>query len=85
MKREEVFETINQEREHQLKFEDTASSHIVSTLNMGGILSAIQYNLNQANSTWYKEKEPYTETTAFLRKIGALCVKAGEDYNMTKR
>ncbi len=85
MKREKVFEIINAEREHQLMFEDTENSHIVSSLNMGGILTAIQHNLTKAQADWYSEKEPYQKTSDLLRKIAALCVKAGEDYGMTER
>ena len=85
MERQKVFEIIDAEREHQLKFEDTDGSHIVSSLNMGGILTAIQYNLNKAQAEWYLEKTPYPNTTDLLRKIAALCVKAGEDYGMSER
>lgn len=85
MERKKVFEIIDAEREHQLKFEDTKGSHIVSSLNMGGILTAIQHNLTKAQAEWYVEKEPYTKTSDLLRKIAALCVKAGEDYGMSER
>lgn len=85
MERIKVFEIIDQERQHQLKFEDTESSYIVSSLNMGGILTAIQHNLTKAQAEWYVEKAPYPKTSDLLRKIAALCVKAGEDYGMTKR
>lgn len=85
MERNQVYNIIDREREYQIKFEDVGNSHIVSTLNMGGILSAIDYNLRNAQSEWYNEKEPYENTTNFLRKIGALCIKAGEDYGMTER
>lgn len=83
--RSDVFNIINTEREYQLKFEDKENSHIVSSLNMGGILTAIQHNLNKAQNEWYNEKDPYVKTSDFLRKIAALCVKAGEDYGMTER
>jgi hypothetical protein len=85
MKREEVFKVIDNERNHQLKNEDTNGSHIVSSLNMGGILTAIQHNLNKAQAEWYSETAPYPKTTDLLRKISALCVKAGEDYGMSER
>ena len=85
MERKTVFKIIDEERKHQLKFEDSENSHIVSSLNMGGILTAIQYNLTKAQSEWYLEKDPYVKTSDLLRKIAALCVKAGEDYGMTER
>lgn len=52
---------------------------------MGGILTAIQHNLNKATAEWYIEQDPYPNTSDLLRKIAALCVKAGEDYGMTER
>jgi hypothetical protein len=85
MERKKVFEIIDAEREHQLKFENKEGSHIVSSLNMGGILTAIQHNLTKAQAEWYVEKEPYPKTSDLLRKIAALCVKAGEDYGMSER
>jgi hypothetical protein len=85
MERNKVIEVIEAERNHQLKFEDKSGSHIVSSLNMGGILTAIQHNLNKAQAEWYSETEPYPNTTDLLRKIAALCLKAGEDYGMTER
>jgi len=85
MEREKVFKIIDDERQYQLKYEDVESSYIVSSLNMGGILTAIQHNLTKAQSEWYIEKEPYPNTTNLLRKIAGLCVKAGEDYGMSKR
>jgi len=80
-----VYAAIESERQYQIANEDKNGSHIVSSLNMGGILTAIQYNLNKAQETWYNEKEPYSNTTELLRKIAALCVKAGEDYGMVNR
>lgn len=49
MERNKVYDIINNEREYQLQFEDKEGSHIVSSLNMGGILTAIQHNLVYAN------------------------------------
>lgn len=83
--RKSVLQIIEDEREYQLQKEDTESSHISSSLNMGGILTAIQHNLMKAQVEWYGEKEPYAKTSGYLRKIAALCVKAGEDYGMSER
>jgi hypothetical protein len=85
MKRDEVIDVVKQELEYQSSLEDCENSHIVSTINMGGILTAIQHNLTKAQAEWYYEKEPYAKTSDLLRKIAALCIKAGELYNMTKR
>lgn len=85
MTRKKVFEIVEIERLYQIGNEDTPQSHIVSSLNMGGILTAIRHNLAKAEDEWYCEKDPYPRTTNLLRKIAALCVKAGEDYGMTER
>ena len=84
-KAEEILEVIKKEVEYVLSNEDTNHPHIVSSLNIGGILTAIQYNLNKAQSEWYNNKEPYTSTTDLLRKIAALCVKSGLLYGMPER
>jgi hypothetical protein len=85
MERNKVYEVIDTERDYQLQFEDKEQSHIVSSLNMGGILTAIRVNLSNAEKVWYSEKTPYQDTTEYLRKIAALCVKAAEDYGMKER
>ena len=85
MKRKEVIKAIESERDFQIKMEDKENTHIVSSLNMGGILTAIQYNLAKAQAEWYNEVHPYKNTTTLLRKIAALCLKAGEDYGMENR
>ncbi len=56
MKRQEVFDVISAERD----FQDEMSSSpnrpdMIEDLHMGDILSAIQYNLNEATKVWYKE------------------------------
>jgi len=85
MERNKVIEAINSERDYQLSLEDSEGSHIVSSLNMGGILTAIRYNLTKAEAEWYREVAPYPNTSQLLRKIAALCLKAGEDYGMSNR
>ena len=85
MDRESVYKAIDSERRYQLEMEDKQGSHVVSSLNMGGILTAIQVNLQKAQLEWYNDVSPYPKTGEYLRKIAALCVKAGEDYTMPER
>jgi hypothetical protein len=85
MERKDVIEAIESERDYQIKMEDKEGSHIVSSLNMGGILTAIDYNMSKAKEVWYVEKHPYPKTCEFLRKVAALCLKAGEDHGMRMR
>ncbi len=85
MERKEVYKAIDTERDYQIANEDKQDSHIVSSLNMGGILTAIQHKLTKAQAAWYIEKDPYENTAEQLRKIAALCIKAGEDYGMKER
>ncbi len=81
----EVIQSLLSERDYQDAMEDKKDSHITSALNMGGILSAIKVNLDRAVDAWYSEQTPYPKTTDFLRKIGGLCIKAGQMYGMSKR
>ena len=85
MERKDVLKAIESERDYQLETEDKDGSHVVSSLNMGGILSAIDHNMNKAKESWYYEKHPYPMTTEYLRKVAALCLKAGEDHGMSER
>lgn len=81
----EVIQSLLSERDYQDSMEDKKDSHVTSSLNMGGILSAIKVNLDRAMDAWYGEQTPYPKTTDFLRKIGGLCIKAGEMYGMPGR
>lgn len=80
-----VYKALESERDYQDAMEDKEGSHVTSALNMGGILSAIKVNLDRAMDAWYGEQTPYPKTTDFLRKIGGLCIKAGEMYGMAGR
>ncbi len=85
MERKDVIKAIESERDYQIAMEDKDGSHIVSSLNMGGILTAIDHNMNKAKEVWYSERHPYPKTCEFLRKVAALCLKAGEDHGMSER
>jgi hypothetical protein len=86
MKRELVYNAIDSERAYQ----DEMSSRdnrpdMIEDMHLGDILSAISYNLNLANAAWYKGSFPYQESMEYIRKIAALCVKAGEMNGMPLR
>ena len=86
MKREDVYKAFDSERAYQDEMSQRSDRpDMIEDMHMGDILSAIQYNLTLANGWWYQEATPYPKTTDILRKIGALCTKAGETYGMKGR
>lgn len=78
-----VFDAIYMER----KFQAVADpdNAVMIDLQMGSTLAAIQLNLNKALQSWYSDSAPYQNTMHLLRKIGALCVQAGEKWGMPYR
>ncbi len=86
MKRDRVFKIIDDEREYQNDMSMSMSRmDIKAEMTMGDILLAIEHNLSEARRIWYRDQYPHTSTTDYLRKIAALCVKAGEDFGMPER
>lgn len=81
----EIISAILQERHYQKQQLNDPSRKDIIDLRMGEILSAITYNLHKAIEQWYKDSEPYTETSHYLRKIAALCIQSGEKYGMPNR
>lgn len=85
MKRQEVYEAVDSERDYQnegIKLDDT---HIVKEFPLGSALSAIQVKLDLARSMWYNRTSPHTEAMGELRKIAAICVQMGEENGMPNR
>lgn len=86
MSREEVFESINSEREFQEKLKaDLSRPDVIKEFHVGDTLTAIEYNLRKATDAWYVNATPHIDTLVYLRKIAALCVQAGENYGMLPR
>lgn len=86
MKREKVFDAIDGEREfqdEQCARPDRPSMR--SDLSMGDYLLAMEENLNRAKRAWYSGHQPYTDTMAYVRKVCALGVSAGEKFGMPER
>ena len=86
MERNKVYEAIDSERDYQeemTKRDDRPD--MIDDLHIGDTITAIQYNLNKAQEQWYIGSVPHQEAIKYLRKIAALCVKAGESYGMPKR
>jgi hypothetical protein len=81
----EVFEAVLSERQYQDRETLKESRPDMIDMNMGDILLAIEENASKARKTWYYDSEPYQETIEYLRKIAALCFKAGEKYGMRER
>lgn len=84
--RQQIYDAIDTERDFQDEMTSrTDRPDIIENMHVGDILSAIQYNLNQASAAWYKGSTPHPESMHFLRKIAGLCVKAGEINGMPPR
>lgn len=86
MKREDVYKSIDSERDFQDKLTaDQSRPDMIADLHVGDTLTAIQYNLNKAVDAWYVGAVPHQESLKYLRKIAALIVKAGETYGLPNR
>lgn len=86
MTRTEVYSALDSERD----FQDAETARpdrpdMVSHLSMGDILTAMEVNLRKAQAAWYRDATPYQATMAFVRKVGGLTVKAGEQFGMPVR
>lgn len=86
MTRQEVYAAIDSERDYQEKMvADLSRPDMISDLHIGDTITAIQHNLDLATEAWYRGATPHIEATNYFRKIAALCVQAGEDYQMLPR
>jgi len=86
MKREDVYKALDSERDYQDEMSKSVfRPDMIEDMHIGDILSAIEHNLTLARAAWYKGFVPHPEAMTFLRKIGGLCVKAGESYGMSSR
>ena len=86
MDTQNILEIIVDERNYQDKEAANPSRpDIKDEMAMGEILLAIEYNMAQARTAWYPASAPYGTVTNYLRKVAALCVKAGEQFGMTER
>jgi len=86
VKREEVYKAIDSERSFQDSLiADPTRPDMISDLHVGDTISAIEYNIRKAQDAWYIGAAPHTEAMKYLRKISALCVQAGERYDMPYR
>lgn len=80
-----VFQSIVSERAYQSAEEKDEKSHIVESFPLSAGITAIEHNLRKAADSWYNGKAPYQESMNLIRKIGAICIKMGEQYGMQPR
>lgn len=86
MKREDVYKALDSERAYQDEMSQRSDRpDMIEEMHIGDILSAINYNFNLATTNWYQGSVPHETAMQYLRKIGALCIKAGETYGMKER
>ena len=86
MNRQDVYKVIDTERDFQNDMvADDNRPDMIEDLHVGDTLSAIQYNLDLARKNWYHGATPHEGAMDHLRKIAALCVQAGENFDMPER
>ena len=85
MKRKEVYDAIDSERNYQENQKKDDKSHVVEDFPLSSALEAIRYNIEKANQSWYTEKNPYPNAMEYMRKIAAICIQMGEKYDMPRR
>jgi hypothetical protein len=76
LNRQDVYRALASER----KFQDEQTD-----LSMGDLLIAMEVNLRKAQAAWYRDAAPYRATMDFVRKVGGLAVKAGEQFGIPSR
>ena len=83
MKRQEVYEAINSERDYQDKKWGVTDDPNYESYEPSQFLIDIEIHLNKAKQANYNVNKNGVMNE--LRKIGALAVKCGEVHNMPKR
>jgi len=79
-------EAVRGERKFQLSL--SKSDHfpnMVKKLSVGDTITAIDLNLMKAKAAWYIGSNDHPDAMKYLRKIAALCIQAGENYNFPER
>lgn len=87
MTREEVYRTIDSERDFVESLIEDPNRPDMNRLKMGEALTAIRYNLVKAEEEYYTDAPSYNyqRTLRYLRKIAGLIVDQGEQNNMPSR
>lgn len=81
-----IIDAIQSERDYQDRASaDGSRPDIRQDVHMGDVLGAIKVNIDRAYEAWYLDVEPYPKTMEYLRKVAALCVRAGEVFGMPER
>jgi hypothetical protein len=85
MERDQVIDAVDGEREYQNDQAAAGTGHVVPDISLGDTISAMQFNLNRARDAWYNGRYPHEAAMAYMRKLAALAVQAGEKYGMPRR
>lgn len=86
MNRKQVYKALDSERDYQDAM--TASDDrpdMVDNMSLGDMLLAMEFCLGQARTAWYYGLNNHEDTMEFVRKVGGLAVKAGEQVGMPQR
>lgn len=86
MERSEVYKILDGERDYQDRATaDPSRPDMIEDFHVGDALTAMRVLLRKAEDFWYIGAEPHQEAMAFIRKIGGICVKLGEEHGMPER
>lgn len=78
MKRNEVYELIDGERDYQDQVWAENAIENNNPLRVGEDLALIEVYLRKAFDTWSTERRPEIETMGIIRKIAGICVRSME-------
>ena len=83
MNRKEVYGVIDKELGTQKK--SIGYTHHHKEAHIADTLTAVKYNLEQAMVSWHLEVNQHDATMEYLKRIAALCIKAGEEFGMKNK
>ena len=86
MKREEVYQLIDEEREYQdLLWPQRDNPDSPNALTIGEFVLLISEYVDRAKNTWAKERKPEIKTLHMVRKIAGIAVNCMEQHGAPQR
>lgn len=84
--KEKVYHAIETELSYQDRLTKSKDSpEMIEDVHLGDAIAIMQYNLDKARESWYKNPKPHSESMSYLRKMAATCVKMGITNGMPRR
>ena len=85
MEQVEVVDVVLDERDYQDEMTANPDRPDMIDLSFAATMFAIEHNLDEIRDVWYTDAAPYQKSMEYVRKIAALCIRAGEKYGMPGR